>query len=307
MEIIYSHCILIKTEGAISTYQVNDQLQVEGHIKRVTYQAYFNEEECEAKCMCGLFQMRGILCRYILAIFSVKDVQSMPSKYIMDRWWKDIKRRYALIRSSYDDLSNKQAARRYTNLIKLCYEVATNAAESDHYSMDMTQKLLAMNLSYTKTKAQPVIVNAEVNDVEMGSSKKVLSPHIVRGKGRPPSKRMAPTVEKVMRKPQTKRKQFETGAKRKRKNASQLQDEVLSGAPRTDEVLSTSGVVATTDEVLNTSGIAAVIDEVLNTSGVAAVTDEILNINGIQAATTDEVVFPGTQQSVISQMDLQHG
>ncbi|XP_018810009.2 protein FAR1-RELATED SEQUENCE 5-like isoform X1 [Juglans regia] len=296
MGIIYSHCILIKTEGAISTYQVNDQLQVEGYIKRVTYQAYFNEEECEAKCMCGLFQMRGILCRHILAIFSVKDVQSVPSKYIMDRWRKDIKRRYSLIRSSYDDLSNKPAAGRYTNLIKLCYEVATNAAESDHFSMDMTQKLLAMNLSYTKTKAQPVIVNVgtEVNDVEMGSSKKVLSPRIVRGKGRPPSKRLAPTVEKVMRKQQTKRKQSETGAKRKRKNAPELQDEVSSGAPTTDEVFSTSGVAVTTDEVLITSG-------------VQAVTDEILNTSGVQAATTDEVVFPGTQQSVISQVDLQHG
>ncbi|XP_035542396.1 protein FAR1-RELATED SEQUENCE 5-like isoform X2 [Juglans regia] len=173
---------------------------------------------------------------------------------------------------------------------------APNAAESDHFSMDMTQKLLAMNLSYTKTKAQPVIVNVgtEVNDVEMGSSKKVLSPRIVRGKGRPPSKRLAPTVEKVMRKQQTKRKQSETGAKRKRKNAPELQDEVSSGAPTTDEVFSTSGVAVTTDEVLITSG-------------VQAVTDEILNTSGVQAATTDEVVFPGTQQSVISQVDLQHG
>ncbi|XP_041003659.1 uncharacterized protein LOC121249068 [Juglans microcarpa x Juglans regia] len=88
--------------------------------------------------------------------------------------------------------------------------------------------------------------------------------------------------------------------------ASQLQDEVLSGAPRTDEVLSTSGVAATTDEVLNTSSVAVVTYEVLNTSGVAAVTDEILNTSGVQAATTDEVVFHGTQQSVISQVNLQH-
>ncbi|XP_042983189.1 protein FAR-RED IMPAIRED RESPONSE 1-like [Carya illinoinensis] len=67
MGIIYSHCVLIKTEGAITTYQVNDQRQVEDCIKRSTLQAYFNEDECEAKCMCGLFEMRGIICRHILA------------------------------------------------------------------------------------------------------------------------------------------------------------------------------------------------------------------------------------------------
>lgn len=61
MGMIYCHRILMKTEGAILTFAVNDQLQFEGSIKRVTYMAYFNQDECEAYCVCGLFQMRGIL------------------------------------------------------------------------------------------------------------------------------------------------------------------------------------------------------------------------------------------------------
>ncbi|KAF5477038.1 hypothetical protein F2P56_003717 [Juglans regia] len=267
MGIIYSHCILIKTEGAISTYQVNDQLQVEDSIKRVTYQAYFNEDECEAKCMCGLFEMRDILCRHILAIFSVKDVRSVPWKYIMDRWRKDIKRRYALIRSSYDDLSGNPAAGRYSNLIKLCYEVATNAAEDEDDSMDMVQKLQAMNLLYSKTKAQPALPKEStlVNEVEVRSSKKVLSPRVVRGKGRPPSKRLTPAIEKVTKKSQAKNKQSETGAKRRRKNATKLSENVLNR----------SGDAKTTDEMLNMTGAAKITDEMLNMTGAAARTDEV--------------------------------
>ncbi|KAF5480245.1 hypothetical protein F2P56_001008 [Juglans regia] len=138
MEIIYSHCVVIKTEGAITTYQVNDQRVVEDGIKKSTLQAYFNEDECEAKCMCGLFEMREIICRHILSIFAARDVQVLPEKYIMERWWKDIKRRYALIRSSYDDLSGKPAASRYSGLIKLCFQVATYACESEDNSLDMT-------------------------------------------------------------------------------------------------------------------------------------------------------------------------
>ncbi|XP_042939477.1 protein FAR-RED IMPAIRED RESPONSE 1-like [Carya illinoinensis] len=205
MGVIYAHCILIKTEWAISTYEVNDQLQVEGSIKRVTYMSYFNEEECEAKCMCGLFHMRGIFCRHILVIFSVKDVHSVPSKYIMER---------------------------YANLVKLCLKVATNACEDDDNSVDMTQKLKTMNSIYTKNNEQPIFTNTstEVGDIEMGSSKKVLSPHIVRGKGRPPSMRREP--------------------------ASKLPNEVLSGALATDDVLNMSGIAGTTYEVMNMSGIA---------------------------------------------------
>ncbi|KAG7994084.1 hypothetical protein I3843_01G037700 [Carya illinoinensis] len=232
--IIYSQCIFIKTEGAISTYQVNYQLQIEDNIKRVTYQVYFNEDECEAKCMCGLFEMRGILCRHILAIFSVWDVRVLPSKYIMDRWRKDIKRRYALIRSSYDDLSGKLAASRYSMLIKLCYEIATNAAECDDNVTNMAQKLRAMNLQYIKTETQPAPAQAstEGHDVEVGSSKNVLSPQVVRGKGRPPSKRKAHPIEKIMGKQRTKNSQSDADDNRKRRNAKkQTKDDKITSGP----------------------------------------------------------------------------
>ncbi|XP_041020488.1 protein FAR1-RELATED SEQUENCE 5-like [Juglans microcarpa x Juglans regia] len=75
MRMIYCNSHLYKTEGAISTYQVSDQVH-DDFIKPVTFSVYFNEDECEAKCICGLFEMRGILCRHILTVFSAKNVQS---------------------------------------------------------------------------------------------------------------------------------------------------------------------------------------------------------------------------------------
>ncbi|XP_042950256.1 protein FAR-RED IMPAIRED RESPONSE 1-like [Carya illinoinensis] len=163
MRIIYSHCVIIKIEGAITTYQVNDQREVEDDIKKLTLQAYFNEDECEAKCMCGLFEMRGIICKYILSIFAARDVQELPEKYIMERWRNDIKRRYALIRSSDDDLSGKPAASRYSGLIKLCYKIATNACESEDNSLDITQKLKTMNSIYTKSKPQATVASTHTS------------------------------------------------------------------------------------------------------------------------------------------------
>ncbi|XP_042983210.1 protein FAR1-RELATED SEQUENCE 5-like [Carya illinoinensis] len=197
------------------SFNFNDQKEVENGIKKSTLQAYFNEEECEAKCMCGLFEMRGIIYRHILSIFAARDVQELPEKYIME--------------SSYDDLSGKPAASRYSGLIKLCYEVATNACESEDNSLDMTDKLKAMNSIYNKSKPQATVASTHTSIyAETGSSKKVLSPHVVRGKGRPPSKRRQPTIEKL----QTKNKK--AGSKRQRKSATSHTKDVLNP---TDEVI----------------------------------------------------------------------
>ncbi|CAI9780860.1 unnamed protein product [Fraxinus pennsylvanica] len=143
----------------------------------------------------------GIMTQRSRREADAKDVQELPKKYIMDRWRKDIKRRYTLIRSSYDELSSKPAASRYSNLIKLCYQVATNATESEDNSIDMTQKLQAMNEIYMKLKYHATVANTRTSiDAESGSSTKVWSPIVVRGKGQPPSKRKQHPIEKLQTK-----------------------------------------------------------------------------------------------------------
>ncbi|XP_035542125.1 protein FAR1-RELATED SEQUENCE 5-like [Juglans regia] len=58
---------LLKRDGAVKTYLVEDEVRVEKFTKSVTFYVDFSEENADAKCSCGLFQMRGILCRHILA------------------------------------------------------------------------------------------------------------------------------------------------------------------------------------------------------------------------------------------------
>ncbi|KAG7975071.1 hypothetical protein I3843_06G078000 [Carya illinoinensis] len=93
---------LLKRDGGVKTYLVEDEVRVEEYTKLVTHSVDFSEEDAIAKCSCGLFQMRGILCRHILAVFKCNGIKSLPDRYILDRWRKDIKRRYMLIHSSYD-------------------------------------------------------------------------------------------------------------------------------------------------------------------------------------------------------------
>ncbi|KAL2933072.1 Protein FAR1-RELATED SEQUENCE 7, partial [Bienertia sinuspersici] len=54
-------------------------------------------------CSCKLFELRGILCKYIIKIVELEDVNLILEKYILSRWRKDIVRAYEDIRVSYYD------------------------------------------------------------------------------------------------------------------------------------------------------------------------------------------------------------
>jgi hypothetical protein len=44
---------LLKSEGAISTYEVVDHVKVnDGFRKEIRYCVFYNDEECEVKCTC---------------------------------------------------------------------------------------------------------------------------------------------------------------------------------------------------------------------------------------------------------------
>ncbi|XP_042965407.1 protein FAR1-RELATED SEQUENCE 5-like [Carya illinoinensis] len=94
---------LLTSDGVLKSYLVEDEVRIQEFTKSLTYSVEFNVDDCNAKCSSGLFQMRGILCRHILAIFKSNGIKSLPDRYILDRWRKDIKRRYTVIRSSYDE------------------------------------------------------------------------------------------------------------------------------------------------------------------------------------------------------------
>ncbi|KAG6700728.1 hypothetical protein I3842_08G126900 [Carya illinoinensis] len=195
------NCLLVlyKKEGVIATYHVEDKVLIETFIKDVTHSAYFNEAECEAKCTCGLFEMRGILCRHVFVVFRFNHIRSLPEKYILDRWIKDIKRRYVVIQSSYDGVVARLKVSKYSRIIKICYDVTTNAASCDEHMEDMIEKLHAMNLVYSSNKppSDCLVAIPTVDMTIAGSPKKVLSPLVVRGKGRSPSLRRAGRMERL--------------------------------------------------------------------------------------------------------------
>ncbi|KAF5450325.1 hypothetical protein F2P56_030686 [Juglans regia] len=213
---------LLKNDGAVKTYRIDDEVCVEEFTKPVIHYVDFSEEDTIAKSSCGLFQMMGILCRHILAVFKCNEVKFVPNRYILERWRKDIRRRYMLIHSSFDAGDQRVDANRYSSLLNIYYKMITLAASSKKHTKDATYKLFAMidlygdnqdPLSMTVTDSN---VGCMANDtIICGSSKKVFSPLAVKGKGRPPLLRRASGMEKCMRNVKTKTKRAPMKGKRK--------------------------------------------------------------------------------------------
>ncbi|XP_042490703.1 protein FAR1-RELATED SEQUENCE 5-like isoform X1 [Macadamia integrifolia] len=51
----------------------------------------FDSSNNSVQCSCQLFEFAGYLCRHILKIFVVMDVQNIPSQYILKRWTREAK------------------------------------------------------------------------------------------------------------------------------------------------------------------------------------------------------------------------
>ncbi|XP_042962559.1 protein FAR1-RELATED SEQUENCE 5-like [Carya illinoinensis] len=209
---------LLRRDGVKKTYLVEDEVRVEEFCKNITYYVDFNEENCEVKCSCGLFQMRGILCRHVLSIFKCNGIKSLPARYILDRWRKDIKWRYTLIHSTYDSGHQREDTNRYSTLLNICYQMITRAAGSKEHTEDATKKLNAMIELYGDNQEPPSMTKIGEETTIVGSSKQVLSPQVVRGKGRPPSLRRASRMEQHIRKGKAKTKKANLLGKRKERD-----------------------------------------------------------------------------------------
>ncbi|KAF5470654.1 hypothetical protein F2P56_011153 [Juglans regia] len=83
----YFRCV-----GGRYTYVVADEVRVSHNlIKHAKYSVLVDQDPLDVKCGYKLFEFRGILCRHTLRILALLGKSTVPSKYILDWWRKDIK------------------------------------------------------------------------------------------------------------------------------------------------------------------------------------------------------------------------
>ncbi|XP_035543634.1 protein FAR-RED ELONGATED HYPOCOTYL 3-like [Juglans regia] len=193
------------SDGVMKSYLVEDEIRIEEFSK----------------------MMRGILCRHILAVFKCNGIKSLPNRYILDRWKKDIKRRYTLIRSSYDAGDQRPNGNRYSILLNMCYGMITYAADSKEQFDDAKKRIHEMTECYREQTRNRSLTQTDSNagymtldTTAIAGSQQVKSPLVVKGKGRPPSLRRASRMETDIRKVKAKQKKAQARGKAKQGDVS---------------------------------------------------------------------------------------
>ncbi|KAG2718725.1 hypothetical protein I3760_03G232800 [Carya illinoinensis] len=148
------------TQGCILKYDVLDEISTDDHIKT----------EVEVKCICALFETRGIPCRHALRVLQLKKINVMP----------DVYRRYTLLRSSYDDQRDRSNARNYEVVVKRCMKLATKIS-SDNGKVSAFLRVVddferkcegsTPESTFEQTKENPKVV--------LDTGVKILSPNVV--------------------------------------------------------------------------------------------------------------------------------
>ncbi|XP_014511564.1 protein FAR-RED IMPAIRED RESPONSE 1-like [Vigna radiata var. radiata] len=115
-------------------YTIEEECMWDGKSTAKYYHVEFDPLTNDTSCSCLLFEFRGIICRHCLFVLGQEDLQNVPSKYVLHRCSKNIRRKHTLIRAAYSSLNQEPKMQRYQSLCKWFYEIAEAACESEFAS-----------------------------------------------------------------------------------------------------------------------------------------------------------------------------
>lgn len=113
----------IEGDGVVSKYRV---AKYEHDDK--AYIVTLNISEMKANCSCQMFEYSGILCRHILTVFTVTNVLTLPSHYILKRWTRNAKSVVGLDEPSSDPQCIENLTVRFNNLCREAIKYAEEGA-----------------------------------------------------------------------------------------------------------------------------------------------------------------------------------
>ncbi|XP_014503098.1 protein FAR1-RELATED SEQUENCE 5-like [Vigna radiata var. radiata] len=204
----------MSTKGCRTTYNVKEEFIWEGQCGSKFYVVDYDSLSTDIHCSCKLFEFRGILCRHCLLVLGQEDVRTVPTKHVLRCWSKNVRRRHTLITSSYSNHTQEPKMQIYQTLCKCFYDIVEEACHSETASKKLLSELNSIGRSLgVRTSPTLMLVNDDGFDMHGNppSSEEGRPPCEVDGlvvrslvsvkrKGRPRTKRMQSTLEKLTKK-----------------------------------------------------------------------------------------------------------
>ncbi|XP_022726960.1 protein FAR1-RELATED SEQUENCE 9-like [Durio zibethinus] len=119
----------IDDSGTVTTYRVA-KFGEDHKAHTVSFTCF----EMKASCSCEMFEISGIICRHILAVFRAKNVLTLPLQYVLKRWTRNAKSGAALEEraSELPNNSRESLTVRYNSLRQEVIKYVEEGAKSIH-------------------------------------------------------------------------------------------------------------------------------------------------------------------------------
>lgn len=141
----------IDESGNVATYRVAKFGE-----EHKAHTVKFNGLEMKSTCSCQMFEFSGLICRHTLSVFRAKNVLTLPSQYILNRWTRTAKTGDQGVEECPTLPSNSQESTtfRYSNLRHEAMKFVEEGAKSIHiYNVAMNALQEAIKkVSATKKK-----------------------------------------------------------------------------------------------------------------------------------------------------------
>ncbi|KAG6484537.1 hypothetical protein ZIOFF_053056 [Zingiber officinale] len=266
--------------------------------KEISFWVQYSELQCEMKCLCRLFEFRGIVCRHLLSVLVKRKVTTVPEKYILERWRKDIKRGYQRITNIYDDSSqHAEERRRYNNLQPLLQEVGQFGSKNDERCFVLIGILKEAKKRFMDTNIGDSLDGVQdsniIHEESRNESKKFHSPLKVRSRGRPPTKRKQSKIEQIEKRAKAK--------SRKKGSIIDRKQDDLSNIEEIDKSAESQRLFRLDKELLVPNDVVQLQGEILNCEALSHCRSDNLNMKtfakGESKCELHHIAFPGTMKT----------
>ncbi|GER56695.1 FAR1-related sequence 6, partial [Striga asiatica] len=117
--------------GPVTTFVVEERIETGGNEKEVRhyYEVLFESTRAEVRCICGLFNFKGYLCRHALTVLNYNGVEEIPAQYILPRWNRDYKLNF-LLDIGFSDADGDNSMLRYNHLFRQALQVLEEGTQS---------------------------------------------------------------------------------------------------------------------------------------------------------------------------------
>ncbi|XP_026390887.1 protein FAR-RED ELONGATED HYPOCOTYL 3-like [Papaver somniferum] len=159
-------------------------------MKHVVFKVWYEKDECKVKCSC-MFEFGGLLCTHMLCVLLRNKVTSIPERYILRRWRKDVKLAHSKVSLSSDSWQLTPERKRYKELCD-CFADLVDIASRDDDECNDIKKWIGEQLKLVTEKVPNTaeeVIHKEVNNVI-----EVTNPRVVPTKGRPCKNTSKPKV-----------------------------------------------------------------------------------------------------------------